>query len=189
LPATDWIVFFGLWLRRPMTLAAANPSGRTLADTLGRHVELERAGHVLELGGGTGSLTRGLLRQGCPPQRLVVVECEARLVELLRENLPGVRVLAGDAAELKPLLAQHGIHRLASVVSSLPIKWFPPPLQAAIVEQCFDLLGTGGRLLQVTNALSSPLPREALRIHGEEIERIWRNILPAQIWAYRRQDG
>ena len=46
-------VFFGLWLQKPMRIAAANPSGRRFADALARCVKLDRPGAVLELGAGT----------------------------------------------------------------------------------------------------------------------------------------
>jgi hypothetical protein len=59
----------------------------------------------------------------------------------------------------------------------LPIKWFPRPIQAAILEQSFDLLGPGGCFLQLTNAFTSPLPGIGPGIAGEELERVWRNFL------------
>jgi phospholipid N-methyltransferase len=34
--AEDWGVFFGLWLQRPLRIAAATPSGRRLADAVVR---------------------------------------------------------------------------------------------------------------------------------------------------------
>jgi phosphatidylethanolamine/phosphatidyl-N-methylethanolamine N-methyltransferase len=182
----DWAVFFGLWLRNPLRLAAANPSGRVLADAVARQLDLTRPGHVLELGAGTGSLTHGILRCGCPVERLVVVEREDELVDVLQRRFPRLRILAGDAARLGDLLANDGISALATVVSSLPIKWFPRLTQAAILDQSFDLLGPGGCFLQLTNAFASPLPGVGSDIAGAEVERVWRNFLPTQIWCFRR---
>jgi phosphatidylethanolamine/phosphatidyl-N-methylethanolamine N-methyltransferase len=179
-------VFFGLWLQKPMRIAAANPSGRRFADALARCVELDRPGAVLELGAGTGSLTRGLVRAGCPPGRIIAVEGEPRLAAVLRSEFPGVRVIEGDATRIDQYFAGRR-ERLAAVVSSLPIKWFPLEAQRAIVEPCLDRLGPGGRFLQMTNAFSSPLPMEPLGIAGREICRVWLNLLPAQIWAYSQK--
>ena len=181
--AVDAAVFFGLWLQKPLRIAAANPSGAYLADTLAHCVELERPGPVLELGAGTGSLTRGLIRAGCPPERIIMVEREPRLAEVLRRDFPGATVIEGDAIRIGESLAGR-VERLSTVVSSLPIKWFPLAAQRAIVAPCLELLGPGGRFLQVTNAFSSPLPTGPLGISGREIRRVWRNLLPAQIWSY-----
>jgi phosphatidylethanolamine/phosphatidyl-N-methylethanolamine N-methyltransferase len=59
-----------------------------VGDALGRMLDLHRPGAVLELGAGTGSLTRGLLRAGCPPERLIVLEREPPLAALLRRDFP-----------------------------------------------------------------------------------------------------
>jgi phospholipid N-methyltransferase len=97
-----------------------------------------------------------------------------------------MRVIQGDATRIDENCVGPG-ERLAAVVSSLPIKWFPLEAQRAIVNPCIELLGPGGRFLQMTNAFSSPLPMEALGIAGQEICRVWLNLLPAQIWAYSRK--
>lgn len=187
--AAELGLFFALWLRKPRELAAAVPSGPILADALARHVTLERRGHILELGAGTGSITRGLLRAGCSPSRLVVIEREPSLAQYLRGCLSGVTVIEGDACHLRPLLLERGVSRLACCVSSLPIKWFAFEDQRAIVTQAFSLLGAEGWLLQITNALSSPLPSHRLALAAEEVERVWFNFLPAQIWRYRSTAG
>jgi phosphatidylethanolamine/phosphatidyl-N-methylethanolamine N-methyltransferase len=181
--SADASVFFALWLQKPLRIAAANPSGARLADAVARCIDLARPGPVLELGAGTGSLTRGLVRAGCSPERIIAIEREPALVAVLRREFPTMRVSAGDATRISEYLAS-SVERLANVVSSLPIKWFPVAAQYAVVRSCLDLLGPGGRFLQLTNAFSSPLPVERLGIVGQEIARVWLNLLPTQIWAY-----
>jgi phosphatidylethanolamine/phosphatidyl-N-methylethanolamine N-methyltransferase len=181
--AADATVFFGLWLQKPLRIAAANPSGPRLADALARCVDLARPGPVLELGAGTGSLTRGLMRAGCPPGRIVALEREPRLVTVLRRDFPALTLIEGDATRIGEYLAGR-VERLSAVISSLPIKWFSLEAQQAIVQPCLDLLGPGGRFFQMTNAFSSPLPIDRLGIAGQEICRVWLNLLPAQVWSY-----
>jgi phosphatidylethanolamine/phosphatidyl-N-methylethanolamine N-methyltransferase len=183
--ALDDITFLTRWLRRPLAIGAALPSGRMVGPAVARRVQLERAGMVLELGGGTGSLTWAMLVGGCPAARLVVVEREPQLASILARRFPGVRVLQGDACELGVLLERQGIGRLATVVSSLPIKWFSRSDQRAVLDQSFDLLGPGGHVLQLTNAMSPPVPLD-LGFDGTEVERIWLNFPPIQVWSYRR---
>ncbi|MBO0737872.1 MAG: methyltransferase domain-containing protein [Alphaproteobacteria bacterium] len=181
-------IFFGLWLQNPLRIAAANPSSARLADTLARCVDLGRPGPVLELGAGTGSLTSGLVRAGCPPERILALEREPRLVTVLRREFPGMTVIEADATRIGEYLASR-VERLCTVVSSLPIKWFPVEAQRAVVKPCLELLGPGGQFLQLTNAFSSPVSIEALGIAGREIRRVWLNLLPAQIWSYSERSG
>ena len=179
----DACVFFALWLQKPLRIAAANPSGARLADAVARCIDLARPGPVLELGAGTGSLTQGLVRAGCSPERIIALEREPALVAVLRREFPTMTVIADDAVRIGEYLAGN-VERLAGVVSSLPIKWFPPATQYAVVKPCLDLLGPGGPSLQLTNAFSAPLPVHRLGIAGQQVCRVWLNLLPAQIWAY-----
>ena len=90
---------------------------------------------------------------------------------------------------LERQLTRFGVDRLSAVVSSLPIKWFPREAQRAVLRPCFARLGSDGRFLQLTTAFSSPLPIEALGLDGGEAARVWRNVPPAQIWAYTAGSG
>ena len=181
-------VFFSLWLQKPLRIAAVNPSGTRLADAVARCVDWARPGPILELGAGTGSLTRGLVRSGCPPQRIIALEHEGALAAVLRREFPSVTVIEGDARRIGEHLAGRA-EPLACVVSSLPIKWFPYQAQCAVVRPCLDCLGQAGRFLQLTNAFSSPLPIDRLGIIGREIGRVWLNLLPTQIWSYSKGCG
>ena len=167
-------------------MGAALPSGDRVARAMAREILLDRAGAVLELGGGTGSVTQGLLAAGCPVERIVVIERKEALADHLERRFPGLRVICGDACAAEALLAGAGIERVAAVVSSLPIKWFPRAAQRALLDACFARLGPGGVFVQLTNALASPLPAAELGLVGEEVARIWAHFLPAQIWRYRR---
>ena len=181
--SADAGVFFALWLQKPLRIAAVKPSGARLADTVARCLDLTRPGPVLELGAGTGSLTRGLVRAGCPPERIIALESEPALVAVLRRAFPAMTIIEGDATRVADYFAGY-VERFAAVVSSLPIKWFPVEAQHAVVKPCLDLLGPGGRFLQVTNAFTSPLAIDRLGISGREVARVWLNLLPTQIWAY-----
>jgi phosphatidylethanolamine/phosphatidyl-N-methylethanolamine N-methyltransferase len=176
-------VFFALWLQKPLRIAALKPSGARLADAVAGCIDLRRPGPILELGAGTGSLTRGLVRAGCPPERIIALESEPALVAVLRRVFPAMTVIEGDATRIGDYFAG-SVERFAAVVSSLPIKWFPVEAQYAVVKPCLDLLGPGGRFVQVTNAFVSPLPIDRLGITGRQVARIWLNLLPTQIWAY-----
>jgi phosphatidylethanolamine/phosphatidyl-N-methylethanolamine N-methyltransferase len=177
-------LFFGLWLQKPLQIAAITPSSIRLASVMADLVDLSRPGLVLELGAGTGSLTRGLLRRGCPPERLVALEREAALAATLRREFPGIATIAGDATALEDHLADRRIDRLCAVVSSLPIKWFSVGEQRAVVAPCRARLGPGGKFLQLTNAVSSPIAMRPLGLAGARVAHVWRNLPPAQIWAY-----
>ncbi|MBX6323482.1 MAG: hypothetical protein IRY94_16785 [Rhodospirillaceae bacterium] len=182
----DLSVYLAQWLRHPLGIGALLPTNPLVGRVAMRWVPLDRPGAVVELGGGIGSVTKGLLQAGCPPERLVVIEREPDFVRILRRRYPTLRVLLGDAADLKTLLLRAGVDRLAGIVSCLPIKWFPLALQRAVVGQGLELLDPRGCLLQLTNGRSSPLPLEPLGLAGAVVARVWFNFLPIVLWRYTR---
>jgi phosphatidylethanolamine/phosphatidyl-N-methylethanolamine N-methyltransferase len=186
---TEAALFFGLWLRKPLQIAAICPSTPPVGAAMARLVDISCPGPLLELGAGSGSITRGLVEAGWPPERIIAYEREARLVNILRRDLGGVVAVIGDANDLEAQLTRLGIDQLSAVVSSLPIKWFPLEAQRAVLRSCFARLGHGGRFLQLTNAFSSPLPIGRLGIGGREAARVWHNLPPAQIWSYKLKGG
>src|SRR5579872_5187741 len=170
----DYALFFGLWLQKPLQIAAVTPSSKRFAQVMAELVDLDRPGPVLELGAGTGGITRGLLEAGCPRDRLIALEREPSLATALQRSFPGIATIVGDATTLGEHFARLRIDRLCAVVSSLPIKWFPLAAQRAIVAPCLRLLGPGGVFLQMTNAFASPIAIEPLGIAGERIAHVWR---------------
>jgi phosphatidylethanolamine/phosphatidyl-N-methylethanolamine N-methyltransferase len=176
-------IFFAHWLRRPLSMGAALPSSPRVARALARQMQLERPGTILELGAGTGTITRGLLEGGCPAERLALVETEPELVAHLEQHYRGPLIWRGDAKAIASFLETY-IPRLATVISSLPIKWFPVADQRAIVMPCLERLGPGGHFVQITNGPNSPISARALRINAERVGAVWFHFLPVQIWRY-----
>jgi len=186
----DSLLFFTQWLRSPLKVAAVVPSGRDLATTMAAQVPLDD-GLVVELGGGTGALTKGLLAHGVEPDRLVVIERDPIFHRILRERFPSASVLKGDAQELGRLLRDAGLgdRRVSAVVSGLPILTFPADQQERILTAAFDLMGAAGIFVQFTYGFSSPVPVKRLQAWGLTARlagHALRNVPPAHVWCYKR---
>jgi phosphatidylethanolamine/phosphatidyl-N-methylethanolamine N-methyltransferase len=182
-------LFLGRWIKAPHRIGALAPSSRYLAAAMARQIDSREARLVIELGGGTGSITRGLLAAGLPAEKLIVVERDERLHRLLAERFPGIRVVRGDAARLVALLRPLGITGASAIVSSLPLLSMPKRLRHLIVEQSFALLGETGTLVQFTYGIASPLPPREFAVAGRVAARVWRNLPPAFVWRFERSAG
>ena len=193
---TQWragtTLFLKRWLRRPLSVGAVVPSGRALAEAIAaatRTAIVGRNGCVVELGAGTGEVTRALLEAGIPPHRLALIERDPELARFLRERFPALQIIEGDAARLPALLAQAGRAQVAAVVSSLPLLPMPTDIVSAIVRGIFKALPDGAALIQFTYGPKPPVPlalRKALHLGASHGPRIWRNVPPAVVWTFRR---
>ena len=181
-------LFLARWLKAPQQIGALFPASRHLARAMAEQIAPE-AGLVIELGGGTGSVTQALLDAGLPPERLIVVERDPAFYVLLKKRFPLLRVLRGDATRLRSLVAPLGVSRAAAIVSSLPLLSMPSAMRQRIVEESFALLADRGIFVQYTYGAFSPLRRRKSGLKGEIAERVWRNFPPASVWRFRRRSA
>ena len=185
-------LFLKRWLRQPLSMGAVMPSGplltRALALTVVREMQ-DRDGHVVELGAGTGEVTKALLAAGIASDRLALVERDPELISFLRRHFRGPRIIEGDAARLPKLLAREGVAKIATVVSGLPLLSLPAEVVTGIVHGVFEALPKGAALVQFTYGPAPPVPRGLranLHLVGAHGRRIWRNVPPAVVWTFRR---
>ena len=182
-------MFFARWLRDPRGMGSVVPSGRTLALAMAEPAARAYKTPILELGGGTGTVTEALFECGLDPHDLIVIERDAQLHRHLELRFPQVRVVRGDAAHAHRLLAELGVDAVGGVVSSLPLLSMPLLARRRILGSAFRSLGADGFLLQVTYGPLSPLPDRmltTLALRGRVIDRVWRNVPPATVWRYER---
>jgi phosphatidylethanolamine/phosphatidyl-N-methylethanolamine N-methyltransferase len=185
-PLGDEIRFLKTLLESPRLTGAVSPSGRFLARAMARAIGPARDGLVVELGPGTGPVTKALMERGVAADQLVLVEYEAAFCRLLAQRFPGVRVVQGDAYALRRTLAELAGRPIRAIVSSLPLLNQAPPRRAALVDDAFALMAPDGVFVQFTYGMASPIPRPAGRgLAAKVTAPIWLNLPPARVWTYR----
>jgi len=141
---------------------------------------------VLELGSGTGVLTRALLRCGIAPERIVAVEYSSEFCRHLRRDLPGITVLEGNAFDLERTLDSYpGPRWFDCVVSGLPLLNFPVGKRIALLEDVLGMIPPDRPMVQFSYGLHSPIP-EGSRYRLTPMGWEFRNVPPARMWLYHR---
>jgi phosphatidylethanolamine/phosphatidyl-N-methylethanolamine N-methyltransferase len=171
----------------PRLTGAVAPSGRALARAMAAAIGSPPRGLVIELGPGTGPVTRSLIEAGLPPSRLVLVEYDSAFCTMLKSRFGDMHVIQGDAYDLPRTLAPFAGQPIAAVVSSLPLLNQPTPLRTNLIADAFGLMGPAGVFVQFTYGLQSPIPREfcANRYSAARSRPILLNLPPAFVWTYR----
>ena len=185
----DGALFFRAWLCRPVTIGAIMPTRTALARAMARAAASVGYGSVVELGGGTGPITRALVDSVPSPRSLVVIERDPTLHRLLTHRFPALRILRGDAEDLLSILGVEDMGRVGTIVSSLPRVGWSLGRQRRILEQCFSLLAAEGVFLEFSYGACSPVPSilvNELSLVAQRLERLWANFPPATVWGYRR---
>ncbi len=184
--AGEELLFLRRWLANPLKVGALLPSSPFLGRLVAKNVRMNPDEYVVELGAGTGTVTKTLLKSGIPASRLFVVEIDSDLCGFLRRELPQAQIIQGDATKLQDLLPADAMGRIRTVVSGIPMLPMPVELQRQMLDSWFSVIAPGGKILQYTYSLASPIPEAKHGLKGKRCGIEMRNVPPAWVWSYER---
>jgi phosphatidylethanolamine/phosphatidyl-N-methylethanolamine N-methyltransferase len=179
--------FFLAWLANPRRVGAIVPSSPALADAITAGLSPASA-PVIELGPGTGVITRSIIARGIPEHRLALIEYEADFVARLRREFPRAHVYRLDATRLRNVDLFDG-ERAGAVVSGIPLLLLPLKSVIALLEGAFERLRADGELYQFTYGRDAPIPGpilERLGLGAERVGSTLANLPPASVYRIRR---
>jgi len=181
--------FLRAFLRTPGGIGAVAPSGKGLARQMVASARIDHEHTVVELGAGTGPVTRELADtlHGNP---LLVLEPDAALAAHCRTVVPGADIVERFAQDLPELIAERGWSSVDRVVSSLPFAGWPFQLQNDIFDAILEVLSPEGRFVTFTYVMSPFLPagrraRALLEARFSNVavsQVVWANLPPAFVY-------
>lgn len=169
---------------RPRTTGAISPSGPALTKRMAGHVSPDEDLPVIELGPGTGVVTKALIERGVKPSRIIAIEYSPEFCAMIRERFPGVTVIEGDAYDLDRTLGGR-VDRVSSVISSLPLVARPLEDRIRLVEAGLARMAKGKPFIQFSYLRKGPIEEAPPSFTMEVSPWIWMNIPPARVWLYR----
>lgn len=179
----DRLRFLRAFAANPRQVGAILPTSRLAVRDMLDMGDVPGADLVVELGAGTGSQTGEILARMGPGARLVALEIDPSLVEILEERFddPRLQVVCDSAENLRDHL---GEERADVLVCALPFTSFEPALRRRILESLPGALGPDGAALIIQY---SPLIQSELRRLFASVRRRISplNVPPAFLFACR----
>lgn len=208
---TERVLFFREFRRNFHTTGAILPSGRQLASALAHFVDEESAAprRILEVGPGTGAVTRRIVAGMRSADHIDLVELNDTFVEQLRQRFagePAFQAVADRARVLHcPVEELPRAPKYDLIVSGLPLNNFAVADVERILAALVELLAAGGTLSffeyvgvrPVRTLVSGSTERARLRgigramravLDGREIRRdaVLLNVPPAWVHHVRK---
>lgn len=178
--------FFREFVHAPTLVGSVCPSSRALSSAMAGRIPFEKEGLIIDLGAGSGAMSRQLLQVGITPDRIFALEISTGFAESFGRNCPGVSLCIGDACELGGLLDQYAPgRRVCGIVSSLPFRVLPAVKAERIVEEIRRVLVVHKALLvQYSYAWWMHYPLRKFGFSPCSAKLVINNIPPARVEAY-----
>ena len=179
-------------------VGAVTPSSRYLTRAMVDPLPLRNARVVVELGCGTGTVTRALLNAMPRQSTLLAFEINARFSRLLQETItdPRLVVLTTSAENVREEVHRRGFQHVDAVASSLALTLMPAQLKHDILSESSGVLHSSGVFTQYLylhgiqwqgRRPSIFAGASVLRRHFRDVQHtiVWPNIPPAFVYACR----
>ena len=180
------IRFFKGWIDGPKRVGAILPTSGVTARRMASVIAPQSGLPVLELGPGTGIITKAILERGIAPEKLVSIEFSTDFYQHLTRSFPRVQFINGDAFDLQNTLGSLRDQQFDSVISAIPMLSFPMERRIALLEDLLDRMPAGRPVIQITYGPVSPIVARPDRYQIKHYDFVVRNIPPAQLWTYTR---
>ena len=187
----DVLEFVKAALRNPLDVSTVFPTSRFLAENMIDRGELSQAKSIVELGAGTGAITKYLAPR-IGDAKYLGVEIDSRMVDFLKTTFPALRFEAGLAEAVNDWVQPGTVD---VVISSLPWTIFSEEMQERTVKAIESALRPGGLFLTYVcaNSLLYPNAKNFLGCLGETFETVsrssleWRNVPPAFVYTSTKE--
>jgi phosphatidylethanolamine/phosphatidyl-N-methylethanolamine N-methyltransferase len=180
----EGLFFLKKLIKNPKAVGAVAPSSQSLGEFMSRYVDFNSDAHIVELGAGTGSLTKALIKAGANPEKLILLEIDDDMCRMLREKFPKSQVIQGYASNLHNLINQDLHGTIPNIISGIPMVNLNFDEKQAIMKSVEIVLKPQGKFLQFTYGPVSPLPAAKLGLTQKRLGHVLLNMPPAMVWCY-----
>ncbi|WP_245850733.1 class I SAM-dependent methyltransferase [Paenibacillus herberti] len=178
------LLFFKKYMHDPKYMGSVVPSSRFLAKRMISAAHLEQIQTVVELGSGTGALTREIVKRVGPQVQVMLFEKDEQMRGILQREFPKW-MCKEDALQLNDYLKTDGISGVDCIFSCLPFYNFTSDMRLEMIRQCVDALKPGGQLI----AFQYSLQMKGMLTEHFEVENISLELLnfpPAFVYVCRK---
>jgi len=182
----ECIQFLWCYFRSPNNIGSMIPSSDNLSKVVAKNIMNPPDALVIEIGAGTGVITKHILEAGVKLENFFVVEYDRNLFKILEKNYKHIDNLYNiDAAKLSSELPSNTIGNVDYIISTVP-------LLVVGEEKCFEILKEAKKMLKPTGVFIqvtyTPFLPKYVKDYGIRAKRTGTcctNFPPAFVWRYQ----
>ncbi len=132
--------FIRAFLENPLHVGSISPSSPELAEAMVEGIFPDEENVVLEIGVGTGAITKFLEKRLSSPKSYVGIELNEKFVKILHKKFPKLLIVQGDARHTTEVLKKVGIEKVRYIISGLPFASLPKFVRREILGEIDKLM-------------------------------------------------
>lgn len=156
----------GRFLMSPKSIGSIVPSSKFLVHALVDPLPWDKIRTVVELGGGTGVVTKEIKKRILPDATAIIFENDPILSRQLQAQFPTFQH-ARDAEQIKDTLTKRGIKQVDAIISCLPFTNFSNDQRTRILTEANKVLSEDGVFVQFQYSLQM---RKHLLSHFQQVD-------------------
>jgi phosphatidylethanolamine/phosphatidyl-N-methylethanolamine N-methyltransferase len=184
--------FLQAFLKNPLKVGAIMPSSPELARKMLSGVKPDAENVVLELGVGTGAITK-FIEEIVPDERSYFgLELNPDLAKSNHEKFPDLEIVCGSACDMSAIYQESGFGKVSYIISCLPFVSLPSAVSEKIYQQIEEFMEAGCmfRTFQYAHGYYTPAAlklREFMRDRYGKSKRsrlVVKNVPPAYVLTW-----
>ena len=181
------LVFLTEFMKHPLQLGSVIPSSGFLKRRIISNAGISGAKVVVELGPGNGGTTQALLASMSVDARLLCIELNERLYNLVNE-IDDPRFIAhhGDACEIESILRLYGLSKPDVIVSGIPFSTMNRSVGSMLLGRIHSILNAGGRFVAYQVSPRVDELNTYFTDDQKSVELEWFSVPPIRVWRWQK---
>jgi phospholipid N-methyltransferase len=191
------IQFLQAFLKNPLKVGAVAPSSPDLAWQMLEGIVPDRDNIVVELGVGTGAITK-YIREILPDDKSYLgIELDSKLVSSLKLRSPSLNIVSGNACELSTIHRASGLGKISYILCCLPFVTLPEEVASKVLTEIDSYMEAGClfRAFQYAHGYYTPAAIRLRRFlrdrygYSKRSKLVAKNVPPAYTLTWSTLDG
>ncbi len=182
---TSSVRFLKKFFNSPASIGSIVPSSPILVASIMAAVEWEQAKVIVELGAGTGVVTRAINSRRRHGSIFIGFEKDEQMLHDVKRRCPDV-IMRADAFHLQAELLNLGYSRADCIISCLPFANFDRRQKAQLLDSIYNALRPGGMFIAFQYSLQLQAQLESV-YEEVECQFVMRNIPPAFVYICHKK--
>jgi phosphatidylethanolamine/phosphatidyl-N-methylethanolamine N-methyltransferase len=137
------IEFLQAFLKNPLKVGSIAPSSPELAQKMVAGIRPNEGNVVLELGVGTGAITKFLQEIVPNGESYLGIEIDKKLVKSLKDNFPALKIIRGNACDTFSIYKRTGFGKVGYIICCLPFVSLPNDVGEKILSEIDKFMEQG----------------------------------------------